>query len=155
MISDLYRHRRAFWQFFAGHAPELHARTEYATEHSRWLAVGPMPLVIALYVANRGVGLFVRGARRTRIGHVREFLFPWRELLASELREPELRLGGSFLLDTRLRADMQERDNWPAAADWLARRTPSYERALAAVQRRRQPWPDMDEKIADDRPTRV
>ena len=101
----------------------------------RWLAVGRMPLIAALYLTNRSVGLFVRGARRTRIGHVREFLFPYREVLAKELREPELRLGENFLLNTRLRLDMHDRDNWPPAADWLARQTPLYERALKAVQR--------------------
>lgn len=135
MVSDLTAHRRAFWQSFAGRAPALYLRTTRGNEHSRWLAVGPMPLVIALYLTDRGVGLFVRGARRTRIGHVREFLFPHREMLAKELGEPDLRLGSSFLLNTRLRLDMQEPGNWPAAADWLARRTPSYERAVAAVQR--------------------
>lgn len=135
MVSDLNQHRRAFWAFFAEQAPVLYARTERGNEHSRWLAVGRMPLIAALYLTNRSVGLFVRGARRTRIGHIREFLFPCREVLARELREPELKLGETFLLNTRLRLDMHDRDNWPAAADWLARRTPLYERALTAVQR--------------------
>lgn len=135
MISDLNQHRRASWAFFAGQAPELYARTERGNEHSRWLVVGHMPLVAALYLTNRSVGLFVRGPRRTRIGHVREFLFPHREVLAKELREPELRLGENFLLNTKLRLDMHDRDNWPAAANWLARQTPRYERALSVVQR--------------------
>lgn len=135
MISDLNQHRRAFWAFFAERQPALYARTERGNEHSRWLTVGPWPLIAALYLTNRSVGLFVRGARRTRIGHVREFLFPYREVLAKELREPGLRLGENFLLNTRLRLDMHDRDNWPPAADWLARQTPLYERALKAVQR--------------------
>ena len=77
----------------------------------------------------------MRGARRTRIGHVSEFLFPYRELLAKALRQPELRLGKTFLLDTKLRLDMQDRENWPTAVAWLAEQSPLYERALAAVQR--------------------
>ena len=94
-----------------------------------------MPLIAALYLTNRSVGLFVRGPRRTRIGHVREFLFPYREVLAKELRQPELRLGDTFLLNTKLRLDMHDRDNWPTAVAWLAETSPLYERALAAVQR--------------------
>ena len=75
-------HRRAFWAYFAERMPALFARTERGNEHSRWLTVGHMPLIAALYLTNRSVGLFVRGPRRTRIGHVREFLFPYREVLA-------------------------------------------------------------------------
>jgi len=135
MVSDLQLHRRAFWAYFAERRPALFARTERGNEHSRWLTIGHMPLIAALYLTNRSVGLFVRGPRRTRIGHVREFLFPYREVLAKELRQPELKLGNTFLLNTKLRLDMQDQEKWPTAVAWLAEQSSVYERALAAVQR--------------------
>ncbi len=136
MISDLYAHRRAFWAHLAAQAPDLFARTEYGTEHSRWLFVGPMPLVVALYVANGSAGVFVRGARGVRTALIREFLFPYRESLAIALERDDLRLGTYFPLGTGLRADMQDRANWPRAIDWFVRQVPLYERALLALQHR-------------------
>jgi len=134
MVSDLNLHRRAFWAFFAEQLPALHARTERGNEHSRWLAVGPMPLIAAHYVANGSVGIFVRGARGTRPGHVRQLLFPQRELLVETLGRPDLRLGENFLLGHSLRVDMHDRTNWPGAINWFAEQSPLYERALAALQ---------------------
>ena len=136
MVSDLNLHRRAFWAYFAEQLPALHARTERGNEHSRWLVVGPMPLIAAHYVANGGVGIFVRGARGTRAGHIRELLFPYRDFLAKALGREDLRLGQNFLLGYSLRCDMHDKSNWPQAIAWLAEQSPIYERALAALQKR-------------------
>ena len=136
MVSDLNAHRRAFWQFFAEELPALNARTERGNESSRWLAVGPRPLVVVHYVATGGVGIFVRGARGTRSGFVREYLFPHREFLAAALGRPITRLPENFLLGTSWRADMMDRAAWTRAALWLAEQSPIYERALAALQGR-------------------
>ena len=103
---------------------------------ARWLAVGPRPLIAVHYVANGGVGLFVRGARGTRSGLVREYLFPHREFLATALARPDLRLRENFLLGFSLRTDMLDRANWPQAAAWFNRQSPVYEQALAELQRR-------------------
>jgi hypothetical protein len=136
MVSDLTLHRRAFWKFFAEQLPALNARTERGNESSRWLAVGPIPLVAAHYVATGGVGIFVRGGWGARSGLVREYLFPHREFLAAALDRPNLRLGENFLLGSSLRADMLDEANWPRAIAWFAEQSPLYERALAALQRR-------------------
>ncbi|MGE0499743.1 MAG: hypothetical protein AB7I79_10840 [Rhizobiaceae bacterium] len=136
MISDLYRHRRAFWTHVAEHAPELHARSAYATEHSRWIVVGPLPLVVALFVANGSAGIFVRGARGVRTAVIRELLFPNRELLARALGKPDIRLGTYFPLASSVRADMTDETNWPRAVRWFVENAPLYERAMADLQRR-------------------
>jgi hypothetical protein len=136
MVSELTLHRRAFWTFFAEQLPQLNARTVRGNESTRWLAVGPTPLIAALYISGGAVGLFVRGARGAKTGHVREFLFPHREFLVRELGQPDLRLGHNFLLVSRLRADMQDEANWPRATAWFAEHSPVYERALEALQKR-------------------
>lgn len=136
MVSEITAHRRAFWAFLAEELPALDARMTRGNEHSRWLAVGPMPLIAVHYVANGGVGLFVRGARGTRSGLVREYLFPHREFLATALARPNLRLRENFLLGSSLRTDMLDRANWPQAVAWLKERSPVYEQALAELQRR-------------------
>jgi hypothetical protein len=134
MVSDLHLHRRAFWTFFAEALPGLNARTSRGNETTRWLAVGPRPLIVAHYIAATNVGIFVRGARGTRIGHVRELLFPYRGLLAEALTEPGLRLGETFLLNTRLRLPTEDKATWPRAMAWFAHQSPLYEAALAALQ---------------------
>ncbi len=136
MVSDLTLHRRAFWNFFADQLPALNARTERGNESSRWLAVGTLPLIAAHYVATGGVGIFVRGARGTRSGLVREYLFPHREFLAAALGGPNLRLGKNFLLGSSMRVDMLDESNWSRAIAWFAEQSPLYERALADLHRR-------------------
>jgi hypothetical protein len=135
MVADLTLHRRAFWGFLAEAAPTLHARTVRGNETTRWLPVGPMPLVAAHYISAGAVGIFVRGARGTRIGHIREFLFPYREFLAGALGQPDLRMGSQFLIHSGLRLDMSDRDNWPRAAEWLEVNSAIYEAALTRLQR--------------------
>jgi hypothetical protein len=133
-ISDLNRLRRSFWAFAAMTEPALFASTVRGNESSRWLPVGPLPLIAVHYFSIRGVGIFVRGARRTKIGHVREFLFPHRRLLSEMLGRSDIRLGESFLLHSRLQCDMTERGNWPAAMRWCAAKSRLYERALRRAQ---------------------
>lgn len=133
MVSELTQHRRAFWAAFAEALPRLAGRTVRGDETTRWLAVGHVPLIAAHYVGAGAVGMFVRGARGTRIGHVREMLFPHRELIARHLG-PKMRLGTTFLVETRLRIDMGERANWPRALEWLAETSPRYKALLREVQ---------------------
>jgi hypothetical protein len=130
MISELNQHRRDFWAHFAGAEPSLYARTTRGNEHSRWLAVGAGGLIVALYLTNRSVGVFVRGERGSHIGHVRERLFSYRERLAQALRQPDIKLGDRFLLNTGLRLDMHDHANWPRASNWLAINAPFYQAAL-------------------------
>ena len=133
-ISDLNLQRRAFWAYFAEALPDLFARTERGNESSRWLAVGPSPLIVAHYVSATGVGVFVRGERGTKIGLVRESLFPHRRLLSEMLGREDIRLGGIFLLGDRFRCDMAQAGNWAAAVRWFAEKSPLYERALYRLQ---------------------
>ena len=140
MVSDLNLQRRAFWAFFAERLPELNARTERGNESSRWLAVGVIPLILVHYVSARSAGIFVRGARGTKVGHIREYLFPHREFLAKALGRQGLRLGENFLLGDRIKANMPDAASWPRAIDWFAERSPVYEQALEELQGR---WLDV------------
>lgn len=142
MVSELNQHRRDFWQFFAERLPALYGRMVRGNEHSRWLFVGHRPLVIAHYIANRGVGLFVRGPTGERTWRTREYLFPHREFLAGRLDQPNLRLGNMFLLPTSARIDMTDRVNWPAATAWFAENSPVYEAIFTELQATREDWPD-------------
>ena len=144
MVSDLTLHRRAFWHRFAQMAPALDARTERGNETTRWLAVGPLPLVVAHYLGAGAVGIFVRGARGSQIGHVREFLFPHREFLAGALGRPDLRIGSKFLVQSGLRLDMADQPNWPRAIEWLEVNSALYEAALIELQSKAEPWPEAD-----------
>ena len=137
--SHGFRHNRTspcLLGLFAEELPALNARMERGNESSRWLEVGPRPLIAVHYIAGGGVGLFVRGARGTRSGLVREHLFPHREFLSAALDRPVTRLPENFLLGHSLRGDMMDRTNWPSAIAWFAEQSPIYESALAALQKR-------------------
>lgn len=145
MVSETTAHRRAFWLYLADRMPALAARMTRGNEHSRWLAVGPRPLVLAHFIAGGAVGLFVRGAAREPVGPVRDFLLPHREMLTRLLGHANL--GTTFLLADSVRLDMNDRANWPEAADWFGDRSPVYESALAAIQQVHGNW--LDEFIRD------
>lgn len=144
IVSEITQHRHDFWRFFAERRPEFSGRLVRGNETSRWLVVGPRPLVVALYKGAGGVGIFVRGPSRERIGHARNYLFPYRHALAERLGRPGLKLGTAFLLHEGFRLLMHDRANWAQAADWLATRSPDYEAALIAVQCAPEPWPEDD-----------
>ncbi|MBX3577050.1 MAG: hypothetical protein KF723_07560 [Rhizobiaceae bacterium] len=136
MVSETTARQRAFFDLFAGMLPALAARCVRGNESTRWLAVGPRPYVVAHFFANKGAGIFVRGARGVRTAVIREELFPHREFLARELQWPDLKLGTYFPLARAHRADMLDSANWPAAIEWLGRMSPVYERALTQLRRR-------------------
>lgn len=136
MVSELTQHRRDFWRHFAERLPDLHRRTVRGNEHSRWLVVGHRPLVIAHYVANRGVGLFVRGLSGEKTWQVRDYLFPHRAFLAARFTEPGLKLGTMFLMPRSVRLNMTDRATWPAATEWFGRQSPFYEAVFAELQLR-------------------
>lgn len=142
MISELTQHRRDFWHHFAQRLPKLDARMVRGNEHSRWLAVGHRPLIIAHYVANSGVGIFVRGQSGEKTWRIREFLFPHREFLAERLALPNLKLGNMFLLPKSTRLDMLDRENWNLACRWFAENSPAYETILTNLQSNRGGLPD-------------
>jgi hypothetical protein len=129
-LSDITRHRRAFWSHFAKNQQAIHVATTRGNEHSRWLPVGAGGLIIALYVTNRSVGIFVRGERGTPIGKVRERLFGSRERIGGALGQPDIKLGEHFLLNTAQKLDMQDDANWPRAGAWLAAEAMLYRHAL-------------------------
>lgn len=142
MISDLNQHRRDFWRFFAEHLPNLHGRMVRGNEHSRWLFVGHRPLVIAHYIANRGVGMFLRGPAREPVHETRNYLVPHRSFLAERLDKPDIKLGSMFLLPHSLRIDMTDRAAWNSAVLWFAQNSPAYERIFTDLQASPEPWPD-------------
>lgn len=142
MISELNQHRRDFWLCFSERLPALYGRMVRGNEHSRWLIVGHRPLIVAHYVANRGVGLFIRGPAREKTWQTREYLFPHRAFLAERLRRPDLKLGNMFLLPKSVRLDMTDRSNWHRATAWFAENSPVYEAVFTELQSKREVWPD-------------
>lgn len=142
MVSEITQHRRDFWHHFAQRLPKLDACMVRGNEHSRWLAVGHRPLIIAHYVANGGVGMFVRGQSGERTWRIREFLFPHREFLAERLAQPNLKLGNMLLLPRSTRLDMLDRENWNVACCRFAENSPVYQAILTDLQSNRFDLPE-------------
>lgn len=119
------RDRSLFWEGFVATRPGVY----YAkgNNFSRWRAVPGTGLNIALYITNRSVGLFVRGARGVPLSATRADL----ESRAAAL---EKRLGASLRDEAPLlrnfRLPATDTSCWPMAYDWLADNEADYLKVL-------------------------
>lgn len=119
--SEFATTRREFWQHYLARYPEDAARGVKVTgSASNWMALPePIGLVVSLYRAKDGVGVFLRGPRGSTAADIHARLKPVSEAfaeLAGDLTWPGSETdhpGESFDIDTENRA------NWDEAVEWL------------------------------------
>jgi hypothetical protein len=119
--------RRAYFEAFVARFPTLSLR--WGNTFSRWRDVPGTELVLAYYITNHSVGLFVRGQRGT----------PVRDTAATlPLYSLELALGvpvgnPDFPLVSMYRFDPAARAAWPKSQLWLHEAGERYVAALAEI----------------------
>lgn len=119
----------AFWQAYGALRPGL--RLLRGNHWSRWRPVTGTDIFIALYLTNRGVGMFVRGERGlSHAGAVRKL----------SLFEPRLsRALGTKVFDqgcpylSNLPLTTIDRSQWPRGHEWMIGREEFYHRTLARI----------------------
>lgn len=105
---------RSFWAVFllrSGARPYT-----LGNRYSRWRTVGAEDLVVACYVTDYSVGVFLRGLRGESSTATRARLGERLDRLATALN---LATGVDFLLVRRWVLDTEDPARWPEMADWL------------------------------------
>lgn len=124
--------RTAFWSMFIERYPELAARGITANgSASKWLVPDRCTdKVLSIYMARNGVGVFVRGLRGTAPAEIFAQFEPMHEqfakLVGGEIRNGSVDNHPGFYVTI----DMDKRENWPTAIDWLAQKADLW---LAAI----------------------
>lgn len=115
-----------FWELYLAARPGI--RYARGNVYSRWRAVPGSELNVALYIANRSVGLFVRGLRGVPLSATRAGLAPRAAVLEAALGA---RVDGEAPLLRSLRLAAADSGNWGRARAWLRQAEDEYLEVLA------------------------
>jgi hypothetical protein len=119
--------RRAYFTAFAERFPRLTLR--WGNTYSRWRDVPGTELVVAYYITNHSVGVFVRGQRGTPVPDTAAILpaFSLETRLGLPLGNPLFPFGDGYRFNPAIRA------GWPKSHAWLGEAGDRYVAALAEV----------------------
>lgn len=117
--------RTAFWQRVVEYSPEFlssHGLIPNGAA-SQWLVPDKAPnLVVSIYIALTGVGVFLRGRRGSTPADILKIFEPeqarFKELVENEMYDPS----SSKHPGLSLEIDMTDQDNWHEAIEWLCRK---------------------------------
>ncbi len=129
-LSEIGVFRRAFWTHLLERHPSSARFGAAGADSSRWRPVEGHPVVVVEYLAQDGVGIFVRGPRGAPRETAVALLTPAASLLSERLGAPlgDERTGmfGKFL-----GIDSRNKDNWGQMADWQEQEAARYAAILA------------------------
>ena len=131
--SELTQFRREFWTHYAKQYPNDGVSVGYEAS-SFWVWIESAELNLSLYLAQRSVGVWVRGKRGEPAEAVWERIQTWEQRLRDELGV-EIGEGtswGSFA-NSHYLVNTKDRSNWPAMADWLHNKIADYRRVLEST----------------------
>lgn len=133
--SSYAEERREFWQFYLDRHPgdaELGAVVTGTT--SNWLQpTRDIGMVVSIYRARTGVGVFLRGPRGTSAQSVQERLMPHAEEFSKLVGSCNHLGEDNDHPSDDLRIDMLDRANWARAADWMHERAHAFLQAAVTV----------------------
>lgn len=119
-LSDLGRWRMSFWDCLLQRHPEQSEWGSSQATSSRWRPVPGTDLVVAIYLAQQSVGLFVRGQRGTDRLNVLDQLAPERQHLEACLGCPcGDGVSSSYFFSQTKHGDLRDEASWPLMMDWL------------------------------------
>ncbi|WP_156634319.1 hypothetical protein [Methylobacterium sp. Leaf113] len=121
--------RLAFWKAFCERAPEEAANGKPQATIQRWAAITGTDFVLSRFIADRYVGLCVRGPRGAGVAQVAEQLSPFADTLAGRFGV-SFDSGADYLFMKTIAGsyfDPAERDR---LISWLSTETDRYKKAL-------------------------
>jgi hypothetical protein len=121
------RQRRVYFEAFTAHFPELVLR--WGNTYSRWRDVPGTELVLAYYITNHSVGVFVRGQRGVPCRDTAATLpaFSLEAALGVPLGNPDFPFGSIY------RFDPFQTRAWPKSHIWLNETGERYVSVLAEI----------------------
>jgi hypothetical protein len=130
-LSPLGQVRREFWlEFVKAHPSEGGEETATAGS-SRWQQVPGTSLVVAQYIAEGEVGVFVRGGRGMGAEEAMSVLLPHRERLETELGV--LMGAAPYFFSSKATGLLADRSGWQGLAKWLHEQTGRFVSVLQAA----------------------
>ncbi|MCT0249543.1 hypothetical protein [Synechococcus sp. CS-205] len=131
-LSDLSRWRMRFWECLLDLHPEQSIWGGRDATSSHWRPVPGTDLVVAIYLAQKSVRLFVRGPRRGYPCDVLDQLAPHHQALESTL-STAMGMGGRYghFFWQERPGNLRDESCWPAMANWLHEHQCQYVEAIS------------------------
>lgn len=127
-LSELGQHRKAFWTHYLNRFPqENHDDYPADAAISRWRVLEDLELVVAAFLSNKYVGVFIRGRRGVSTETIYAKLEPYKDELTTCLKAD---MGSQFLFASRCFEDTTNQAHWNRLTDWLHYQMNIYETTL-------------------------
>ena len=126
-ISSLGQFRKEFWSAYVDRFPDELERGVASAASNRYRRLPQLEVEIALYLANNGVGLYIRAPRGVPSEAFEDRLAPVAEKLAVALGAP---MGDPYYFVQHKAAITADRGCWPELAEWLHSTANTYETVL-------------------------
>jgi hypothetical protein len=123
--------RLAFWTHFTNRWPDELSHGEPNRMSSRWRKPAIRGFVVAQFLSEDAVGVFIRGERSVSWEATGAALKPFESRLQTVLGEPIT--DGEFYFNRSLRLDTHDRGYWDRMSDWLHEQADVYVATLKTV----------------------
>lgn len=130
-LSGIGEFRKAFWTHLIARHPSEQTSGPADGNSSRWRKPTSGGFVVVQYLAQRQVGVFVRGARGVPVDVTGRDLEPYQDRIEQALAAPVN--GNNVFFLKKLPIDTSDRANWNRMADWLHERADTYVDALERI----------------------
>ena len=121
-LSELGTFRRAFWAHVLARHPDEVSFGPVSPNSNRTRPVPGTDLTVVQYLAQRSVGVYVRGPRSQTPSQTAEAIRPFEAALAARLGVPVGRTTNGYFFEEKLPTDSRDQSNWDRMADWPGRR---------------------------------
>lgn len=121
--------RLAFWKAFCEQVPNETANGKPQATIQRWAQIAGTDFVLSRFIADRYVGLCVRGPRGTAVAQVAEQLGPFADALAERFDVP-FDPGADYLFMKTIPGSYSDPGERDRLIGWLAVETERYSKAL-------------------------
>lgn len=125
--------RRQFWEHLIACHPEEGVSGRACAQSYRWTTLGDLDVVVVQFVADTGVGVFIRGRKGECADTVRQRIQPNAAALEASLGIPIGTEDPERFFIIRLPLDTADRSTWDTAVDWLSENRKRYEAALRDI----------------------
>lgn len=132
-LTDIGLFRKTFWTHFLDRQPAQAAVGPANADSVRWIKSPGHEFVVVQYLAQKSVGVFVRGPRGVVADQALAVIGPHLEGLSQRLGTPTFGGRDNLLLHNSLDVDSRDSTNWDRMSDWLAEQAARYVRALNEV----------------------
>lgn len=133
-MSAIGQFRKEFWTHYLNRFPDELVHESLKGVSARWRKLAALDLIIVLYLAKDGVGIFIRGAKTNAdAADVANDLGPYIDLLTERLGVGLGTSNQGYFFMSKRKAITTQKELWDELSDWLHQRADSYEAALYEI----------------------